>query len=252
MTWIPWHQLLIALAATLVLAAVHFFIPWIYSTRQSPSKVFNSFAGGVAVAYVFLHMLPELVEQNAPMGELLKHFHWLSPFVELAIFVTALVGFLLYYGVEITAERAKQPNQTLVYQLHLGMFLIYNFLITYTMALRVETGVFFTILFTIAMLLHFFLIDKKFNRLYPNRFSHTGRFFLVAGLLLGWVFSVIFDPVNVLVVALMTAFLSGSVLLNIFREELPSANKASFSGFVVGALFIAVILLGKTYLNFSH
>ena len=68
-------------------------------------------------------------------------------------------------------------------------------------------------------------------------------------LLLGWLCSVIFDPVNVLFVAFMVAFLAGSVLLNVFREELPAAGLTSYAWFCLGVFLMAVALLAQIWLH---
>ncbi len=89
--------------------------------------------------------------------------------------------------------------------------------------------------------------DRKFCRFYGIRFNHIGRFILICALLLGWICSVIFDPVNVLVSAFMLAFLSGSVLLNVFREELPAAGLTNYYWFAFGSLLVTTILLLQTW-----
>ncbi|WP_133129295.1 hypothetical protein [Legionella yabuuchiae] len=249
MIWISQLHLWIALTATLILMLFHYLSPWFADHLPGRGKIFVSFAGGTAVAYVFLHMLPELVEYNEPIGRFLVNQDWLTPFTELTIYIVALIGFLVYYGLELTAERYQQAEQNywLVYGLHLGMFCLYNFLITYTMSLRVQESLSATILFTFSMALHFVLTDRKFSRLYRNLFNHLGRFILISFLFLGWLFSVIFDPVNVVVAAFMVAFLAGSVLLNVFREELPVAGLANYRWFLYGSGIITIILLLQTW-----
>ena len=111
------------------------------------------------------------------------------------------------------------------------------------MALRALSGMTYTVLFTFAMSLHFVLMDRKFLRLYPIKFHANGRIFLLASLFFGWLLSIFFDPINVLFVAFMVAFLAGSILFNVFREELPKSNLASFSWFTLGALLISTIWL---------
>lgn len=248
--WINKPHLLIAFAATLYLVIFHYLSPWFAKRLPNDGKAFVSFAGGVAVSYVFLHMLPNLVEYNKPMGEFLSSHLWLTGFTELLIYIVALCGFLIYYGLDLLVERYQltQNKDKPVYELHLGMFCLYNFLITYTMALRAALSMTATLLFTFAMALHFVLTDKKFCRCYHDLFNHKGRFILIWALLIGWLCSVIFDPVNVLVAAFMVAFLAGSVLLNVFREELPSADLVSYCWFVFGSAIIAAILLLQTWI----
>ena len=50
-----------------------------------------------------------------------------------------------------------------------------------------------------------------------------------------------------IVVSLLTAFLAGSILLNVFKEELPSNRHSSFGWFTVGLTSYAVLLALTTY-----
>jgi hypothetical protein len=244
MIWINALHLWVAFIATCFLALFHYVSPWLAHRLPENGRSFVSFAGGVAVAYVFLHMLPNLVEYNKPIGEFLLQSEWLTPFTELLIYIVALLGFLIYYGLDVVAEHFRDKGHSVfVYGLHLTMFCVYNFLITYTMSLRAQLSIIATVLFTLAMALHFVLTDRKFSRFYPTQFNYLGRFLLIVALFLGWLCTVIFDPVNILVAAFMVAFLAGSVLLNVFREELPAKGLISYSSFVFGALLIMVVLL---------
>lgn len=254
MIWVTKAHLWVAFIATLILIISHYLSPWFANHLSGNGKSFVSFAGGTAVAYVFLHMLPDLVEYNEPMGKFLISSDWLTPFSELTIYIVALLGFLIYYGLELKAEsyQALEKDASAAYGLHLGMFCLYNFLITYTMSLRAQTNISATILFTISMALHFVLTDRKFSRLYPLQFDHLGRFILILFLFVGWLSSVIFDPVSVVMVAFMVAFLAGSVLLNVFREELPSTGLMSYCWFTLGAAAITVILLLQAWIQTYH
>lgn len=249
MLWINDIHLWIALAATLFLMLSH-VISFLLSHRLADNaKSFISFSGGVSIAYVFLEMLPGLVEYNKPIGEYLISNQWMTSFTELMIYIVSLIGFLIYYGLDLFAERYQTTNHDnrIAYTLHLAMFCFYNMLITHTMSLRAVAGPTYTILFTFAMALHFVLMDRKFCRTFPIRFNHFGRFFLNLSLLMGWILSVIFNPISVLFVALMMAFLAGSILLNVFREELPNGNLASFKWFLSGSMLITFILLLRTW-----
>ena len=73
-----------------------------------------------------------------------------------------------------------------MFYVHLLSFCVYNALITYTMELRLRTGLTFAELFTVAMGLHFVLIDRALREHYAARFARFGRPALVSALLLGW------------------------------------------------------------------
>ena len=67
-------------------------------------------------------------------------------------------------------------------------------------------------------------------------------------LILGWICSVIFNPVNLLVLAFLTSFLAGSVLLNVFREELAKSTLTSYPWFLAGVSVITLSLLSYAVL----
>ncbi len=263
-----------ALLIALLLAGMHLAAPRIRKLPLVPESATGSFAGGLAVAYVFLHLLPEIAEGNEAIGEALSDVVRPTPLTDLGIFLVALVGFTAFYGLERLADRhgeaaatgaaSGQPGawrgvgrasgrpggsggsgggrESGVYWLHLGSFMVYNALITYTMALRVRTGVAFAVLFTVAMGLHFVLTDRGLEEHYPRRFPDRGRFALAAALLAGWALAALFAPSSTLLVALLTALLGGSILLNVFKEEVPSNRQSSFPWFLVGLTLYAGLL----------
>lgn len=257
-----------ALLIALVLAALHLAAPKIRRLPFVPETATGSFAGGLAVAYVFLQLLPELAGGNEAIGEALDDLLRPTPLIELGVFLVALAGFTAFYGLERLADRqsarlspripdavggardatgasvsapdAEAPAA--VYRLHLASFMVYNGLITYTMVLRLRTGLVFALLFAVAMGLHFVLTDRGLEERYPRQFTRRGRLALAAALLAGWVPSAVFAPSSSLVVALLTALLAGSILLNVFKEEIPSGRRSSFGWFVVGLVLYAGLL----------
>ncbi len=247
----------IALGLVAVLAVLHLAAPHIRKLPLVPERRTGSFAGGLAVAYVFLHLLPEVAAGNEAVGEALSDVLEPTPLLELGIFLVALTGFTVFYGLERLAtaggsrDRAStsapagpaQPREPAgVYWVHLGSFLVYNGLITYTMALRVRTGLLFAVLFTVAMGLHFILTDRGLAEHYPQRFRATGRLLLAGALLAGWALSAVAAPTSTLLVAVLTAALGGSVLLNVFKEEVPSNRSSSFGWFTIGLVLYSVLL----------
>ena len=236
-----------ALVAALVLALLHLAAPRIRRLPLVPERATGSFAGGLAVAYVFLHLLPEIAEGNESIGKALARVVDPTPLLDLGIFLVALAGFAAFYGLERLADRQQGSATTAdapggVYWLHLGSFVVYNALITYTMALRLRTGVAFAVLFTVAMGLHFILTDRSLEEHYPRRFAGAGRLVLAAALLVGWALAAVFAPTSPVLVAVLTALLGGSILLNVFKEELPATGRSSYGWFMVGLTVYAGLL----------
>ena len=98
------------------------------------------------------------------------------------------------------------------------------------------------VLFTVAMGLHFVLTDRGLEEHYPHRFRRSGRTLLAGALLVGWLLSALFAPSSTLLVALLTALLRGSILLNVSKEEIPSGRRSSFPWFLVGLVLYAALL----------
>ena len=236
---------LLGLLSALVLAALHLAAPHIRRLPLVPERATASFAGGIAVSYVFLHLLPELAAGSTELREVLADESERSPLLGLEIFLVALVGFVLFYGLERLASRRRQPAaQTRnVFRVHLASFAVYNGIIAYTLPLDWRTSVPFAVLFTIAMGLHFVLTDRGLEEHYGDRFDRRWPRLALAGALLGgWALAAVAAPTSSLVVSLLTAFLAGSILLNVFKEELPSTRGSHFGWFLTGLASYALLL----------
>jgi hypothetical protein len=69
-----------------------------------------------------------------------------------------------------------------------------------------------------------------------------GRIALGAALIVGWMADAVLAPTSTLLVALLTALLGGSILLNVFKEEVPSDRRSSFGWFLAGLVVYATLL----------
>jgi len=240
-----------ALASTGALVALHLLAPHLRRLPLVPERVSGSFAGGIAVSYVFLHLLPELAEGNEHLRAVFGEKEPPTPLVELGIFAVGLLGLVLFYGLERLADRGRGPADGAgAFWVHLGSYAVYNAVITYTLPTTYRTGTAFAVLFTLAMGLHFLLSDRGLEEHYGERFVRRGpRLVLAAALVLGWGLAALFAPTSAVTVSMLVAFLAGSVLLNVFKEELPSARNSSFGWFLAGALLYAALLAGVTVLG---
>lgn len=236
------------LGAALTLASVHLFAYRLKFLDGTPRSRWLSLAGGVAVAYIFVHLLHELNELNevlteATEGTLLA--------LERHIYLISLVGLVAFYGLERAAKGARKaqgsgaanPSQTLgVYYLHLVCYALYNVLVGYLLAEQLEHGALELMLFTLAMGFHFLVNDYGLRAHFSDAFLHQGRWILSAAVLVGWGVS-LFGTVSEVVLSILLAFLSGGVILNTLKEELPEERESRYWAFVTGAVAYTALLL---------
>lgn len=240
-----------AFYVALVLAVIHLFSPHIRRLPFIPESKMASFAGGIAVSYVFLHMIPELALSKETIGNILIKTFKHQSMAELGIFFVALIGFTVFYGLEKLARSKGNPNtdkpSPAVYHVHLLAFGIYNAVISYTLPLRLMAGEAFVVIFTVvAMGLHFMLIDRHMHNRFPDQYTHLGRFILTFALLIGWGMAFLTEIKHQEVASFLTAFLAGSILLNVIRDELSFDRTSSFVWFTIGMLFYSGLLFLAT------
>lgn len=238
----------LALAMTFALVAFHATAPRLRELSFLPEPALVSLAGGVAVAYVFLHLLPELAEGNERVGKALGDVVEGTALLDLAIFLVGLAGFVAFYGLERVAARAdaRSGGSRGTFSVHLGAFALYNALITYSLPLRVRTGIEFAVMFAIAMGLHFVVTDRGLSDHYGDRFDRRARAVLVAALIAGWLAAWVAAPTRTVVVSLLTALLGGSILFNVFKEELPGEGRSRFGWFLTGVVTYSALLTAAT------
>lgn len=234
-------------AASLGLAFVHVFAGKLYFLGGVPRSVWLSTAGGISVAYVFLHLLPDLAEGQRVITESVGHSdghhrHW--------PYVAALSGLSVFYGLERMAKGARQapglqvklqePSNA-VFWLHIFSFSVYNVLVGYLMHHREgankELGFFF-----VAIALHFLVNDFGLREHYRQTYQNRGRWILAVAVLAGWLIGWQ-TAVAETVISMITAFLAGVIILNVMKEELPEERASSFPAFSAGVIAYAVILL---------
>jgi hypothetical protein len=246
----------LAIVLTAFLALTHVFAPSILDSQllnKTPQRqdAVASFSGGVAVAYVFVHMLPELADGELAFADVTIPDAIPDLFVQSALFLVALVGLVIFYAFDAKAAESKDGSQTL-YRANLIMVGVLSLIFSYTNHDRIELGADFAILFAIVMSLHFVLSDRGLARAHPKHFRRKDRWVLTAFLFAGLALSYFAPPPNELFVAIPTAFLGGAVLMAVFREELPSVSVARLGWFTSGVALFSALLLWASYVSAQH
>ena len=212
--------------AALGLALVHLSFPWLRPFLSRYQLQVTSLGGGGAIAYVFLHLLPELGERN----EVLRGH----------IYGVVLVGFVLFYGLKsVPAER-----ESLEGKLTLVRACLYNWLLIYGVNGAHIHNSMTLALATVALSMHLMHEDYILSEEHDWIFRGGGRYLLavmpVLGLLSRHLFSLREDSLS----SMVTALLAGVLMYNAFDDGLPSpGNQAAFGWFFTGVLVFSILAL---------
>lgn len=211
--------------------------------RLLTPRSLTSFGGGMAAAYVFLHVMPELHGARHAFTEAAA---MALPYEGKAIYYLALAGFLSFYGIrhfhtrQLSAREGK-PDR-LDFQVQIGGFAAYAWLMGYLLLRGLEAHHIAIGLYAVAMAFHCLAINRELSHEYGNDYRRTGRFILAGMALAGWASAALLDlPASL--IPLLLAFLSGAVIMNSLILELPTEKDGRFWPFLSGGLLYGLILL---------
>ena len=89
-------QWLIAAVLAVALAAAHFFAYRVSRFSDKTQDVLASVGGGAAIAYIFVHLMPELAIGGRELSELDIATFTPTPITEAGLFLTAMVGLVTF------------------------------------------------------------------------------------------------------------------------------------------------------------
>ncbi|WP_088009162.1 hypothetical protein [Indiicoccus explosivorum] len=237
----------LSLVFVIGLMAIHLLAKKMTFLSVVPRSRFLSIGGGIAVAYVFLHLLPELSEfQEALRGEIENGF---LSFFEHHIYLIAMLGLAIFYGLEQLVKRSKRHNEEAderksesgVFWIHISSFAVYNALIGYLLIREEFTDGWSMMFFFIAMGVHFISNDRGLRATHKEDYDRFGRYLLTAAIFIGWLTGTVTE-VHDLIISFLTAFIAGSVVLNVMKEELPDERASSFGAFFSGLAGYSILL----------
>lgn len=227
---------LLALISVIIFASIHLWANQAKKITCLQHGRFLSAGGGIAIAYVFVDLLPKLSESD----DLIRNtFKEMIPFIERHAYVMALIGFLLFFMTDRSRTVLKKPS---AFWLSLSSYALFNFLIGYAIVDKSNPEVQPLVLFTIAIALHYFVNDYELNETYGEIYQKKGKWVLIAALFLGW-FAGLGMTISPTAIALVSAFIGGGVIMNVTRHELPTDKPNSSISFLLSALIYTAILL---------
>lgn len=237
-----WTTLIYAIGFVLI----HLFSRNMKFLRVVPRSRFLSVAGGISVAYVFLHLLPELGQFQQELEGEMEGSAW--RFIESHIYIVAMLGLAIFYGLEVMVKKSKKNSGTEkkaatgVFWVHIGTFTLYNSLIGYLLVHDHFENSWGTFFYFVAMGLHFITNDRALRSSHKREYDKFGRWLLTAAIFIGWLVGISTEVADI-VVSFLVALLAGGVILNVMKEELPEERESSFLSFAIGMVAYSLLLL---------
>jgi hypothetical protein len=243
------EYLVFTFLASMVFAGVH-LLGHAIALLRTRRNVWLSTAGGISIAYVFVHILPELAHHQDEFAIHAGPLTFLDT-SERDVYLAALLGLVTFYGLELWARssasrRARRDGvrrpSSRTFWLQLVFYATFNVIIGYLLLDREETGVSNLLTYAVAMAMHFVVADQGLREQFYPAYDSSGRWILALAPVVGWAMGVFIDIPPPAVSALF-AFLAGAIILNVLKHELPEERHSHFLAFALGAgLYTAVLL----------
>lgn len=243
------------LISALLLTAVHWFGPSLRRNMHRHGNIIRSLGGGIAVAYVFLGLFPDLEGAEAWLGH--------------NIHLVTLVSFLFFYLLEgrlisepvatrvsginiaptgeaanaiLNPSRQQESPSSRGFWWHIGLVWIYTWMVIFASRQESGDGMVIALIATIAIGLHLIYKEYIFRLNYPPDLAARGRLLLASAPIIGFIAHDILQPPDV-VFNLFIASLAGILMQGIFRDELPSQQDAYVRWLVGGALIFTLLTI---------
>jgi len=239
------------LAAVAVFAAAFILGGKFHRPGNIRRRSFLSFSAGTAVAYIFVHLRPELemardvfLKETAGSGSIL--------FAAYSINLAVMIGFIVFYGLEkfvigsreIPGARKIDEEGTtrMSFRINVGVFAVYAFLVGFLLVDNLEETIVPIFFYTLAMGLHFLTVGHGLHKEYGALYDRIGAYILAASTVVGWGIALWMDLPKP-IVALLLGFIAGGVMVNAIIMELPTEKEGRFFPFFLGAVSYTAILM---------
>ena len=208
------------------------------------------FLAGIAMAYVFVDILPHLAEKQKKFAKLGDE--GIYGFLQHHIYILALAGFLIYLGVILSEERQRKSlpvgevtlaGAPLPIKIEAASLAGYTFIIGYMLSEQPTHRIEPSLVFAAAMAAHFTALGHLFHHRYPKVYDGAERYLLIMALLAGWLLGFFVEMSGVFYAATF-AFLAGGIIIVTIIFEMPRVTSPkSYWSFCGGATTFTLAVL---------
>lgn len=195
----------------------------------------------MAIAYIFLTLLPEIDIAHEWLGE---HIH-----------LVTLVSFLVFYVIELLLiahirgtrlgtrlhDHVSTPT-TRAFWFHIGIMWVYIWMIVFAMPDQKADNLFFAVFGSLTIALHLVYKDYVMRSHHDDHYQTSGRYLLSLAPIAGLLAHRIFEPTEV-VLDVFVAVLAGVILQGVFREELPTVDGVKMGWLIAGAGIFTLLII---------
>lgn len=204
-----------------------------------------SFGAGISIAYVFVHVLPELHDARVDVVKAIGDGP--LPFEGRVIYFLALLGFLAFYGLDHLRNRLREEGdeegrEDASFRLHIAGFSAYVGLLSYLLVRDPFETTLLIALYAFTIAVHLLGVDHSLRLEHGTAYEKTGRFVLAGVAVLGWVGGLLV-ALSPLVTAALVAIISGAIIVNSAIMELPREKDGRFLPFMLGGLVYGGVLM---------
>jgi hypothetical protein len=234
------------LIGTTLFALVFLLVGRIERIRESRNVTAVSFSAGVAIAYVFVDVMPHLASHQRTL--LNAGYKDLYDYVEHHAYLVALLGFMLYLAAslraEVDQEQAGPPGRSGLWQGPIaGVAMSYVGLIAYMLTEQPDHRHEPIALFTLAMAIHMYGVAHHLRQKLGQDYEQLYRYVIAGSVYAGWLIGVLTELAPT-TYALWFSFMAGSVLSFSVTVELRSVDAPRrFGSFAAGAGTMTALIL---------
>ncbi len=228
-------------AVALFLASIYIFGHRLRASAHHRRWV--SIAAGVSVATIFIDLLPEISEDQAAFSS--GAHPGVALFPEQAIYLAAMLGFVLFYGLQYMTAAASSEGSGpsgLFSWLRIAAFAGYSSLIAYLLVRNIWKDTLSLLLYALAMAFHLLLLDHSLAQESPRLYATRGRWILALAVIVGWSAGIL-TSIPEQWLARITGFVCGGVIMNTLVVELPEGRGGRFWPFLLAAAAYSIVLI---------
>lgn len=250
---------LITLAGLLVMSLAHIVSKRTKILHAFESHGWVSFGAGASVAYVFVHIFPEIgIFQQQITGHG-GHDQSVS-FINQPLYLAALGGLCLLYLLDtiesnFNDEKSNPLQQhkyyTPFFVLRSVLYVLYNIMIAYIITQRPGEGIINITLIAIALMFHFIVINVRGHEKYGKLFERYMRWPAAGGLIIGWVLGILINIPDVITLTVFS-LIGGMITYIALKSELPQTEHRAPFHFLTGVAIYAIIALAIPFFGRSH